>query len=201
MAKLAVLSPKRVTWPVLALVLATGCHRLYEIRGVVIVGATGPVGEKTTPAVLCSGHGGPLETSGVYGRPIFARTGSSEATIFCYRPNQMTTFPLRESIYYGSIPRRAHVYAWLAPVPGAVQLCEERGTPMLKVDYRILYRMMSPKESEKPVARSFLERRPCGSKPSPSIPMDYAVTFDPENPTWTEHENGTWIEQRTLHIK
>ena len=33
------------------------------------------------------------------------------------------------------------------------------------------------------------------------MPMDYAVTFDPQNPTWTEQEGGRWIEQRTLRIK
>jgi hypothetical protein len=174
---------------------------MYEIRGIVVVAGKGPGGEETMPTVLCSGHGGPLETSGVYGRPMLGGTDSSEATVFCYRPSQVTSFPLRESIYYGSIPRRAHVYAWLAPVPGAVQLCRDHGTPIVKVDYLVLYQMMSRKESEEPVARSALESRPCGASPSPSMPMDYAVTFDPQNPTWTEQEGGRWIEQRTLRIK
>ncbi len=184
----------------LMIVLGTGCHRLYVIRGNIVVVAQESAHEDALPAVLCSGHGGPLETSGVYGSPVVS-SESREATIFCRRPSEPMTFSLHESIYYGSVPRRAHVYSWLAPVPGAKDICTRAEGPAVKIAYRDLDQLMSPVESKKPPNERTLVGRPCGETPKRSMPLAFAITFDPKNRTWVEESGGVWIEERSLRIK
>jgi hypothetical protein len=87
----------------LALVILSGCHRMYDIRGEVVV-SPGAVARAGVPALVCTGHGGPLETSGVYGGRA-SRLSSIGATLFCAPPAAPVSFVLYESIYYGWLPR------------------------------------------------------------------------------------------------
>jgi len=141
-----------------------------------------------------------LETSGVYGRPAGRAKHSSEGTIFCGPSPQEVEFPLYESIYYGSIPRRAHVYAWFAPVPAAAELCAEGGEPTIQVDQATLDRLMSPDDAGKSPGERAPVSYPCGRNPTLDMPMAFAVTFDPANKTWSE-AGARWIERRDLRIE
>lgn len=109
-------------------------------------------------------------------------------------------FPLHESIYHGSLPRLAHVYAWFAPVPAATKLCAERGVPMVQVDFGTLDRLMAPDDADKPPGERAPVSYPCGRNPTPEMPMAYVVTFDPEHETWSE-SGATWVEKRDLRIE
>jgi hypothetical protein len=180
------------------LICLMGCHRMYEIRGDIVVAGSG-LQKSHLPSVLCQGRGGPLESSGIYGRPV--SRNERNATIFCVAQSADYVFPLRESIYYGSIPRRPHVYAWLAPVPAAVDVCKGAAGPSVEVDIKELDRLMSPDDAAKPFHERAPVTWPCGEKPAREMPMDFAVTFDPDRKTWTDKGGGTWIEQRTLRIK
>jgi hypothetical protein len=95
----------------LALVALTGCHRMYELQGEIIV-APGAVRKGCAPAFICAGHGGPPASSGIYGTACLPplHRGHHRA---CEPPVAPVSFTLKESLYYGSVPRRAHVYAWL----------------------------------------------------------------------------------------
>jgi hypothetical protein len=181
-------------------VVTSACHRLYEIQGTIQV-APSAVRKARLPSVLCSGPGGSLETSYVHGHPTERaqeRSVSPVAMIFCSEPQVGETFPLRESIYYGSLPRQAHVYAWLAPVPAAESLCSEFKTDVVAVDRDALYRL-------KLVTQAATHRAdpswPCGDKPSTGEPMTFAVTFDPDHKTWEEQDGGRWTERRVLRIE
>jgi hypothetical protein len=178
----------------------SACHRLYEIQGTIQV-ATSAVRKARLPSVLCSGPGGSLETSGVHGHPTEraqAHGGSPAALIFCSEPRAGETIPLRESIYYGSLPRQAHVYAWLAPVPAAESLCAEFKTDVVEVDRHALYRLRLVTQA---ATHHGDPSWPCGNKPSTGEPMSFAVTFDPDHKTWEEQDRGRWIERRALRIE
>jgi hypothetical protein len=181
-------------------VAMSACHRLYEIQGSVLV-APSAVRKARLPSVLCSGPGGSLETTSVHGhtteRPQ-ERDGHPTALIFCSEPQVGETFPLRESIYYGSLPRRAHVYAWLAPVPAAQSLCAESKTDTVEVDRDTLYHLKLLTEAD---THRGDPSWPCGGNPPKGAPMTFAVTFDPEHKTWEERDGGQWIERRALRIE
>jgi hypothetical protein len=183
----------------LFLLVLDGCHRSYVIQGEIVVAPDAPARVRQ-PSLLCVGNGGALQSSGVWGHPASANEEAAEGTLFCGRPAKAVSFPLRESIYYGSVPQRAHVYAWLFPVPRAQDLCARAGTPMIKLDIATLDRLISPGEADKPPQQRAPSGRPCGQNPTQEMPMDFAVTFDPDHKTWTEEDAG-WIERRTLHIR
>jgi hypothetical protein len=179
------------------LVLLGGCgDRIYRIRGKVVVARRAPDGA-AVPTVLCVGKGGPLESSGLYGHPANRTEYGSVGTIFCGHAPQDIDFPLDEIIIGTSMPRRAHVYAWLEPVPAAEKLCAGRGTAMLQVDRQTLDRLMSPEHADNPRDQRAPVTWPCGRNPTPGMPMAYSVTFDPDHPTWSED----WVEKRTLRIE
>ena len=178
-----------------------GCHRLYQIQGAVQVVPTAAK-KARLPAVLCSGPGGALETSFVHGHPTWRPTKSDvargKATIFCSEPRANEQFSLDEAIYYGSLPREAHVYAWLAPVPAAESLCAESQEATVEVDPTALYQLE--------LATQSLTHRgdpswPCGPKPDASAPMSVVIAFDPKNKTWKEDDQGHWIEHRTIRLE
>lgn len=183
---------------VLALMALTGCHRMYEIRGEIMV-ASSAVRKGGAPTFICAGHGGPLASSGISGQPA-RRPSNAGITVLCEPPVAPVSFILEESIYYGSVPRRAHVYAWLVPAPAAAVLCENASADgTITLDYDALDRLVLPLEAAKPWHDRSPATRLCGQNPRPGDPMAFAITFDPDNKTWNER-GGTWTERRTLRI-
>lgn len=172
-----------------------GCDRGYVIEGKITV-ARG-AGAAVMPAVLCEGKGGPLMSSALYAHPATQRT-SSKATIFCKPPAEDVEFPLDEEILQGALPRRAHAYAWLEPVPAAKPLCGDRAT--IEIGTNELDQLMEPDEAKKPRSDRGLDTYPCGHNPVPGRSMTYAVTFDPDHKTWVERKTE-WVEHRDLRIE
>jgi hypothetical protein len=178
----------------------TACHRSYEVRGSVTVVPTA-ARKARLPAVLCTGYGGSLDWALVHGHPVqgLQETGKRWApVIYCSEPRAEDIFPVRESIYYGSMPRRAHVYAWLAPVPVAESLCAEAGTDIVEVRDSTLYELKLRAQAQ---TRRADPEWPCGHLPPSVVPMTSAVTFDPDHPTWDASEGARWIEHRSLRLE
>jgi hypothetical protein len=192
-------------WPiVLGLVVAavpmSACHRFYEIRGSVQV-APSAVRRARLPSVLCTGTGGALEKSLVHGRPAGRsqqRDPHPTITVFCSEPQVAEAFPLLESIYYGSLPRQAHVYAWLAPIAAAEPLCVGFATGTVEIDGATMYRLKLEVQDS---TRRSDPTWPCGNKPPKGAPTTFAVTFDPEHKSWEEDDGGRWIERRILYLQ
>jgi hypothetical protein len=105
-------------------------------------------------------------------------------------------------MYHGRLPNRAHVYAWLVPVPAAQRLCTgSESAHVVAVDYATLYALRLSQQTIGPRTVALPPTWPCHMNPTPDAPMDFAVTFDPDNRTWTEHSDGAiWIERRRLRI-
>ena len=178
-----------------------GCHRLYQIQGAVQV-APSAAKKARLPAILCSGPGGPLEWSFVHGHPTWHPTKNDVdrgmATIFCSEPQADQAFPLDEAIDYGSLPREAHIYAWLAPVPAAQSLCAQSQAATMQVDPAALYQL---KLDTQAATHRGDPSWPCGQKPDPASPMNFVITFDPEHKTWEVDDRGHWIEHRTIRLE
>jgi hypothetical protein len=173
---------------------------IVYIKGTVQV-VPSAVRKARLPAVLCTGPGGPFETSFVNGHPARRREMDDvypgTATIFCSAPQVDDTFPLDEAILQGPLPREAHVYAWLAPVPAAQSLCAESNDPIVRVDEAILYRL---KVATQAATHRADPSWPCGPKPDEAAPMSFVITFDPKCRTWEETDRG-WIERRTIRLE
>jgi hypothetical protein len=171
---------------------AASCHRTYEIAGDIFV-TPSAVRRVQLPAVLCVGTGGDLKTTFVHGHPGGA--------LFCSEPKVAEVFRLAEAIYYGSLPSKAHVYAWLVPVPAAAVRCAgEVGA--VRVDADSLYPiMLSSMRSERHRQVPQHGRWPCSENPSTTTPMTFAITFDPDAKTWEELDGANWIERRVLRIE
>jgi hypothetical protein len=173
--------------------LAGGCHRSYEIMGDVFV-TPSAVRRAQLPAVLCVGTGGDLKTTFVHGHPGGA--------LFCAEPKVAEVFRLAEWIYYFSLPRQAHVYAWLVPVPAAAGRCAGEGGTVSIDDDALYPIMLSSMRSEHTGGEAYRYGRwPCGENPSTMTPMTFAVTFDPNAKTWEEADSGHWIERRVLRLE
>jgi hypothetical protein len=177
-----------------------GCDSLYLIQGSVHV-APSAVGKARLPAVLCSGPGGPLESSFVHSHPTWTSAKDNAepgvATIFCAEPHGEETFPLDEEILYGKL-RRAYEYAWLVPVPAAESLCASTKEVAVKVDTAALYRLKLATQTSTHRGDSSW---PCGQKPAPEAPMTFVITFDPEHKTWVVDDEGHWIERPTIRLE
>jgi hypothetical protein len=125
---------------------------------------------------------------------------SSAATLFCGPAPDDVEFPLHETITQGWMPRLAHVYAWLEPVPAAKKMCAEQGEALVPIDIPTLERLVSPEDANKPPTERAPVSYPCESNPTPAMPMAYAVTFDPDHETWSK-SHGTYVEKRDLRIE
>jgi hypothetical protein len=166
---------------------AGGCHRTYQVQGSVNV-VPSVARRASFPAVVCTAFGDPSGQSVVHGH-------TAAATILCAPPRAPETFPLREDFYYGSMPTRAHVYAWLEPLPVAEKLCAESGKPTVLADlYALKLQVQNSTHRADP-------SWPCGDDPRHEAPMTYAVTFDPDHKTWDEGDGAMWVERRTLTIE
>jgi hypothetical protein len=132
--------------------------KIHEVSGRAHIPADA-VSHVPLPALVCSGHGGPLDSSWVFGRPIgdeFVRP-AQPASVFCRRPEQVQTIEFREPLFYGDEP--PHVYVWLETHEELASLCENALTAMITVD------------------RSQLKGDPCSPKPDPAGSIGYAVVF------------------------
>jgi hypothetical protein len=119
------------------------------------------------------------------------------ATILCAAPRTVEELPLRQAFYYGSMPRHAHVYAWLEPIPVAAKICAESGSEVVDIGSATLYQLeLEVQDSTHRADPTW----PCGRQPWKESPTTYAVTFDPDHKTWEERD-GEWIERRTLTLE
>jgi hypothetical protein len=107
-------------------------HRSYVADGTACV-PPAVVRHVGTPALVCSGHGGPLETSGVYGAPL-GRDLERKPRVFCAAPAVPTSFEYEESVYSSNLPRRMHVYVWLERHPELENLCAGQVDPVVEVE-------------------------------------------------------------------
>ena len=122
------------------------------------------------PALVCSGHGGPLESSGVYGSPL----GSSlerPPQVLCSGTAGSTALAYEESVYYGKLPRQMHVYVWLEPHPELEKQCRAATSPIISVAHRDLKGYGSEKPTD----------WPCFA-PDRNGSLGYAVAFQTEVP-------------------
>lgn len=178
----------------------TACHRSYDVQGSVTV-VPAAARKARLPAVLCTGYGGSLDWAVVRGSPAAGLHESGKLwapVIFCKEPRAEEIFPLRGSIYHGSMPYRAHIYAWLAPVPVAEPLCAEAGTDIVPVRDSKLYELKLKAQAQ---TRRADPEWPCGHLPPAVVPMTFGVTFDPDHPTWDESDGARWIERRDLRLE
>jgi hypothetical protein len=144
-------------------------HRTYVVSGEATVSPPA-LAHVRLPALVCSGHGGPLESSGVYGSPL----GSSlerPPQVFCAGTAEPTTLAYEESVYYNKLPRQTHIYVWLESHPELETQCRAAIAPMIAVAHRDL----KGHGSEDPMDR------PCFA-PDRNGSLGYAVAFQTEVP-------------------
>jgi hypothetical protein len=140
-------------------------HRFYVAGGTVVV-PPAVVRHVGAPALLCSGHGGPLETSGVYGAPL-GRDLERKPRAFCKVPSTPMSFEYEESVYTSHFPRRMHVYVWLERHPELEGLCANHADPVVELEARYLKGNGSPTPSDWPCFR-----------PNARGGLGYAVVFE-----------------------
>jgi hypothetical protein len=158
---------------VLFLFLAPLGHRFYIATGSATV-APAVVRHVGVPALLCSGHGGPLQTSGVIGAPL-GRDLEHQPRVFCQIPTGPLSFEYRESAYTSDYPRRMHVCVWLESHPELEGFCSGGREPVVQVKASNIKGYGSPTSTE----------WPC-SKPDPQGGLGYAVVFERSAPD--DHE-------------
>ena len=145
-------------WGFIALVTMLG-HKTYVVSGRAHIPADA-VSHVPLPALLCSGTGGPLDSSAVFGLPLGFELDRPPA-VFCRRPEQDRIIEYRVSLYYGKKPRRMHAYVWLETHEELASACENASTAMIAVEGRQL--------KGNPY--------PCWSTPDPAGSLGYTVAF------------------------
>jgi hypothetical protein len=148
-------------------------HRFYVATGTAVV-RPAVVRHVGVPALICSGHGGPLETSGVYGAPL-GRDLEQKPRVFCSAPSSSIALEYRESVYTSDFPRRMHVYVWLERHPELESLCAEKVEAVVELEARDLKGYGSPDPPEWPCF-----------KPDARGALGYAIVF--ENSVPGDHE-------------
>jgi hypothetical protein len=138
-------------------------HRFYVATGTAVVRPT-VVRHFGMPALICSGHGGPLETSGVHGAPL-GRDLEQKPRVFCSAPRSPIALEYRESVYTSDFPRRMHVYVWLERHPELEGVCAEKAEPFVELEAGDLKGYGSPNPPEwpcfKPDVGGALDTRSC----------------------------------------
>jgi len=140
-------------------------HRFYVASGTAVV-RPADVRRVGTPALICSGHGGPLESSGIYGAPL-GRDLEQKPRVFCNAPSAPMSFEYRESVYTSNFPRRMHVYVWLEKHPELASLCAGKAEPVVELESGNLKGDGNPNPPE----------RPC-FKPDARGAVGYAIVFE-----------------------
>jgi hypothetical protein len=142
-----------------------GGNRFYVADGTAVV-PTAVVRHVGTPALLCSGRGGPLETSAVYGAHL-GRDLDQKPRVFCGAPHGSMSFEYRESVYSSNLPRRMHVYVWLERHAELGSLCAGQAEPVVEVEVHNLkgYASAGPPD------------RPC-LRPDTRGGLGYTIVFD-----------------------
>jgi hypothetical protein len=163
---------------------ALGCDRYYHVNGELVLNPTAAA-TSTTPAVLCTGRGGPPESSGMYAHPVANEQSGIRGYVLCRRPSEVTKVPYKEGVLYGSIPRQMHIYAFVEPAPDAQELCDRQ-----------------PNVAIIPVReQGWTGYRRCYDRRLPSKDMRFVVTYDDgKAKTWTEGPGG-WFEQRDIVLR
>jgi hypothetical protein len=77
-----------------------GCDRLFVVKGTIRVYPSA-VSRLGGPSVVCSGLGGPLETSGLYGHFAPGVAAAPGTTLLCSAPKLEQVFELYESFIAG----------------------------------------------------------------------------------------------------
>jgi hypothetical protein len=144
-------------------------HRFYVADGTAVV-APAVVRHVGTPALLCSGHGGPLQSSGVHGAPL-GRGLEEKPRVFCGVPNLPMSFQYSQSVYTNHFPRRMHVYVWLERHPELEGLCASQSTPVVEIEARDLTGHGSQTPTEWPCF-----------KPDARGGLGYAIVFENDAP-------------------
>lgn len=86
------------------------------------------------PALICSGHGGPLESSGIYGAPLGVSL-DRKPQVFCSTTKEARIFEYRESAFQAKLPREMHVYVWLEPHPELAAVCNNADSPVITIEW------------------------------------------------------------------
>jgi hypothetical protein len=162
----------------------TACHRFYDVRGDVVINPRA-VPASEMPALLCTGRGGAPEVAGMYARPLTDEHSRGVALVLCRDPNTVVRVPFKEGLYYGSLPREMHIYAFREAAPDTQPICETQpGKSVIQVS-----------------ASEWTGYRRCFDRHTPTKDMAFAVTFDDAKArTWTENK-GTWTEQRDITLR
>jgi hypothetical protein len=178
------LKPKAEYLVFLAALATAACDRWYDVRGQLVIGPSARAAV-VTPAVLCTGRGGPPDTSGMYAHPVADERAGVRGYLLCRRPAEPERVPYKDGVLYGSIPRRMHIYAFAEPDPDSQALCD-----------------LQPTLAIVPVrAWEWSGYRRCYSRRKPSTDMEFVVTYDDRQPkTWMEGEGG-WLEERDIVLR
>jgi hypothetical protein len=155
--------------------ITMGGPRFYVADGTAVVPAA-VVRHVGTPAVLCSGRGGPLETSAVYGFPL-GRDLDQKPRVFCGAPTGPMSFEYRESVYSSKLPRRMHVYVWLERHPELGSLCAGQTEPVVEVEIHNLKGYANEIHNLKGDASTGPPERPC-LRPDTRGGLGYTIVFD-----------------------
>jgi hypothetical protein len=163
--------------------LGSACHRYYLVRGDVVINP-GVVMSSRMPALLCTGRGGSPDVSAMSAQPLTDERGGV-ALVLCHAPDRAVRLPFTERLYYGSLPRQMHIYAFTEPAPDAQPMCDSQP------DNAVV--QISTAE--------WGGYRRCFDRQWPSNGMAFTVTFDDSKAkTWTE-EDGTWTEKRDIALR
>jgi hypothetical protein len=162
-------------------VLVAGCHRFYEVHGDVVINP-GTLAASRMPVAICMGRGGAPETSAMYARPAHDEHMRAAAYVLCRDPSKPVRIPFAEGVYYGSLPRQMHVYAFTESVPDAQPYCDSLPGEAVIMIFAVKW-------------KGYLR---CFDRTQPSREMGFAVTYDDSKArTWTE-DGGRWNEKRDI---
>jgi hypothetical protein len=157
--------------------------RSWIVRGQAFVGPDA-VAHVGGVSIVCSGFGGPLETSGVYGHPIILEDRGVQ--VFCRSPQDVTSFAYEEFTVQSGTPRNIHAYVWLEPHEELASHCADANSPLVSVDIAELRGMKSSMPADRPCFR-----------PDPDGSLGYAVGF---RRRWALH-SGLNEEHVDIHVR
>jgi hypothetical protein len=141
-----------------------GGHSLYVVSGRATL-LPSAVAHAQLPALVCSGRGGPIESSGVYGE-FLGRSLERPPQVICSTTTTSVDLEYQESVYYNQLPRQMHVYVWLEPHPELEKQCQGAQSSLISVAWGDL----RGQGSDNPV------ERPCFA-PDKTGSLGYAVAF------------------------
>ena len=146
-------------------------HRFYFVEGTARIERQSLDGT-AFPVIVCAGHGGPLERSGVMAHPLGLEAEEPHVLVLCHSPDHALQFPFRTGVYTNAKPRSMHAYVWLEAHEELAGACSAQ-SPGTNLDefLKVPPNSLSGYGAELPTLW------PC-RKPRPGAVLGYAVAFE-----------------------